>query len=212
MVWMIIFIIVFLIAMIKVGIQVTYREKNFRLTLLISKYKLVLLGENKPKRAKKSKKSKAAKQTPAKAKAEKAKKKGNILQNPWVQAVLEYWSDILELIGRILKSPTLDILRLQIWVGGGDSEKCAMTYGKICALLGGILPAVENTFGIRKRQINVWCCYDRTSIDIEAETAITIRIHEIFALVFALLGLGIKILLQARKYKKAVQNYESSSS
>ena len=81
-----------------------------------------------------------------------------------------------------------------------------MYYGRICAVLSGVLPMVENTFGVRKRKINVWCCYDRDSIDVSAEAAITVRIYECFALAFAILGLGIKILLQARNYKKAVQN------
>ena len=211
--WMIILAVLVVLAMVRVGVRVFYEEKKLRLELVISKFKLVLMGEDKPKKKKKekpkkekSKKEKPAKEQADKKKADKPKKKGNILENPWVMAVLDYWRELLALVGRVLTSPTLDVLRLQLWVGGGDSEKCAMTYGRVCAILGGVLPVVENTFGIRKRQIEVWCCYDRDSIDVSAEAAITIRIYEIFALVFALLGLGIKIFLQARKYKKAVQN------
>ena len=128
-----------------------------------------------------------------------------------LQAVLAYWREILSLIGRVLTTPTLDVLRLELLVGGKDAENCAMTYGRICAVVGSVLPVVENTFGIRKRKIDVLCCFDRDSLDITAETSITVRIYEVFALVFALLGLGLKILLESRKNKKAVQKYESSS-
>ena len=106
----------------------------------------------------------------------------------------------------MLTSPTLDVLKLQILVGGKDAEACAMTYGRICAVVGCVLPVVENTFGIRKRQIDVRCCFDRENLDISAEAAITIRIYEIFALAFAMLGLGLKLLLAAKNNKKAVQN------
>ena len=204
-VWMIVLAILAVLAMIKVGVHVSYEEKMLRLELLISKFKIVLLGDHKPKKPKKEKQKKAPKESKPK-KTPSQKKKGKLLENPWILAVWDYLQDILDVIGRVLRSPTLDVLRLELWVGGGDSEKCAMNYGRICAILSGVLPMVENTFGIRKRQINVWCCYDRDSIDISAETAITVKLYEVFALVFAILGLGIKILLQARKYKKAVQN------
>ena len=206
MIWMIVLAVLAFLAMVKVGVRVIYDEKKLRLELLISKFRLVLVGEDKPQKKKKAnpKQEKPVKQPKPKSKPERPKQK--LLDNPWVQAVMAYWRELLALVGRILTSPTLDVLRLQLWVGGGDSEKCAMTYGRVCAVLGGILPVVENTFGIRRRQIEVWCCYDRPSIDVSAEAAITIRIYEIFVLAFALLGLGIKLFIQARNNKKAVQN------
>ena len=208
LVWVIVLGILAVLAMVKVGVHVTYDEKKLRVELLVSRFKILLAGDDKPEKPTKKKPAKEKKEAKPKAqeKPKPKRKKGKLLENPWVQAVLDYWQELLTLVGRVLKSPTLDVLRLQLWVGGGDSDKCAMTYGRVCAILGGVLPVVENTFGIRRREINVWCCYDRDSIDVSAETAITVRIYEIFALVFALLGLGIKILLQARTYKKAVQN------
>ena len=209
-VWFIVLAALVLLAMVKVGVRVTYDEKKLRVELLIFRFKMVLLGDDKTEKPEKPKKEKTKKDkrpsVRSESKQQKPKEKKNILQNPWVQAVLEYWRELLALVGRVLTTPTLDVLRLQLWVGGGDSEKCAMTYGRVCAILGGVLPVVENTFGIRKRQIAVWCCYDRDAIDFSAEAAITVKIYEVFALVFALLGLGIKLLIQARNYKKAVQN------
>lgn len=209
-VWFIVLAALVLLAMVKVGVRVTYDEKKLRVELLIFRFKMVLLGDDKTEKPEKPKKEKTKKDkrpsVRSESKQQKPKEKKKILQNPWVQAVLEYWRELLALVGRVLTTPTLDVLRLQLWVGGGDSEKCAMTYGRVCAILGGVLPVVENTFGIRKRQIAVWCCYDRDAIDVSAEAAITVKIYEVFALVFALLGLGIKLLIQARNYKKAVQN------
>ena len=209
--------VLFLLGMIKVGVHGFYEGKAFRLDLIISRYRMTLVGEEQEKRPKKPKKARrkkqpkkdpqqnkpkaaSAQQNVDNASASKPKKSGGFQKfKPWLSALLDYWQDILGLIGRVLTSPTLDILRLEIKVGAGDAEACAMKYGKICAIVGAVLPVVENTFTIKKRKIDVLCLFDQDSMDISAEAAITIRIYEIFALVFALLGLGIKIFFQARK-------------
>ena len=208
MVWLLVLACLALVAAAKVGVHVSYLEKKLRLDLLISKFRLTLLGgePKKPKRQKKRRTSEEKTQKPKKQKAAKTPKEGKPNLKPWLQAVQTYWRELLELVGRVLTSPTLDVLKLQILVGGKDAEACAMTYGRICAVVGSVLPVVENTFGIRKRQIDVRCCFDRENLDISAEAAITIRIYEIFALAFAMLGLGLKLLLAAKNNKKAVQN------
>lgn len=203
-VWAVILLILVIIGLVKIGVHLLYEDKAFRAYLTVSRFQICLTEDKKTPKKKNKKNEHKAKES--KPKAPKAKNKTKLLENPWLKSVLDYWQEIFGVIGRVLRSPTLDVLRIQLWVGGGDSEQCAMKYGKICAAMGALLPVVDNTFGIKKRQINVWCCFDRTSVDLSAETAITVRIYEILALVAALLNLGLKILLQARKYKKAVQN------
>ena len=212
--WLIALAVLFLLAMVRVGVHVLYEEKQLQLELLISRFKLLLVGpknEKKPKKSQSMVKPKSAKPEtePAQSKEKPKKKKG--AAKPWIDAVLEYWRELFALIGRVLTTPTLDVLRVELQVGG-DPEKCAMPYGRVCAMVGAVLPVVENTFRIRKRNIQVVPRFDRDDMEITAEAAITVRIYEIFALAFALLGLGVKILLQARNHKKAVQQYESSSS
>ena len=208
MVWLLVLACLALLLSTKVGVHVSYLEKKLRLDLLVSKFRFTILGgePKKPKRQKKRQAPKEKTQKPKAEKAPKAQKEGKPDLKPWLQAAQTYWRELLELVGRVLTSPTLDVLKLQILVGGKDAEACAMTYGRICAVVGCVLPVVENTFGIRKRQIDVRCCFDRENLDISAEAAITIRIYEIFALAFALLGLGLKLLLAAKNNKKAVQN------
>ena len=208
MIWLLVLACLALVAAAKVGVHVSYLEKKLRLDLLISRFRITLLGgePKKPKRQKKRRTSEEKTQKPKKQSAAKTPKEGKPNLKPWLQAVQTYWRELLELVGRVLTSPTLDVLKLQILVGGKDAEACAMTYGRICAVVGSVLPVVENTFGIRKRQIDVRGCFDREGLDISAEAAITIRIYEIFALAFAMLGLGLKLLLAAKNNKKAVQN------
>lgn len=215
---LIVLLILLLLGMIKVGVHAFYEEKKLKLDLILSRFRLTVIGKEKKDRKPPKAKKKKTEKTPAQKKKteaspEKKKTAGGFQKlKPWLEAVMDYWQDLFSLIGRVLSSPTLDILRLEITVGAGDAESCAMTYGKICAMVGALLPVVENTFTVKKRSVEILCFFDRDSIEITAESAITLRIYEIFALVFALLGLGLKILFQARKYKKAVQQYESSSS
>ena len=159
-------LILLILGMIKVGVLAQYQKKIFRLDVLIGRLKLTVVGkEKKTSKPPKPKKEKKNKEKPAKnvkvqknaaggeeTASKKTEEKGK--WKPWLQAVLAYWQDILSLIGRVLTSPTLDDIQLEILVGG-DAEKCAMTYGKICAIVGGVLPVVENTFGIRKRRTAV---------------------------------------------------------
>ena len=215
--------VLLILALIKVGVRVLYQQKQLQVEVLISRFKLIIVGDRKKKKKKKHKSDKKEKK-PAKEKAKsakteassektdqnnkdgskKSKQKGKL--KPWIDALLTYWREILELIGRVLTSPTLDDLQLEIRVGGSDAEACAMTYGRICAIVGGVLPVVENTFGIRKRRIEVYPVFDGDKLEISADVSITLRIYEIFALAFALLGLGLKLFLEARNNKKGGAN------
>ncbi len=117
-------------------------------------------------------------------------------------ALLERRSELLSLIGKVLKSPTLDLLRLHIAVGGSDSE---MTYGKICAGMGAGLPVLYNTFRVKKDDIRVTCRYDLPKVVIMAEIEATIRICEVFALIGMVIGLLVKIYLTKKRNDKAVR-------
>lgn len=190
LIWLAVVLFLALFLRARVGIWVSYEEKRLQLRLVLGSLRLSLpKGKKKPEEA------------PEPAPPPPRKKKGNPLENPWVKAALDYRRELLALIGRVLKSPTLDVLRLELEAGGANVEQCALRYGRICAAIGSFLPLVENTFGIRKRSIQVRCRYDLPATRISAEAAITLHIYEIFALAFALLGLGIKLYLQARKYK-----------
>lgn len=202
--WMIWVLIVLVLALCRVGIHIIYRDDKLLIWLIFSKLRINLIGNEKKKKKAKSVKKKSVQKSTETINSQPAKKKDQSSARLWVQVVLDEWGGIISVIGRVLTKPTLDVLRLCIAVGAGDAEACAMTYGRICAIVGGCLPVLENTFRIKKREINVYCCFDRDKIEFDAETAITLRIYEIFALIFALLGLGIKILLKFRKMKKAV--------
>ena len=206
-------LILLILGMIKVGVRAQYQKKKFRLDVLICRFKLTVVGQEekfskipKPQKEKKQenfspKHAKESQKTSDGKKAASSKLKDKGKWKPWLDAVLVYWQEILSLIGKVLTSPTLDDIQIEVLVGG-DAEKCAMTYGRICSIVGVVLPVVENTFGIRKRRIDIIPSFDRDGLEISADVSLTLRIYEIFALVFALLGLGLKIYLEVKNNKK----------
>lgn len=203
MIWILIFLV---LALCRVGIHVIYRDNKLLLWVVVSKMRIILIGKEKKKRKNRAKsvKKTSVPQTTVSTNSHLKKKKNQGAAKLWFQVVLDEWNGIVSVIGRVLTKPTLDVFRLCIAVGAGDAESCAMTYGRICAIVGGCLPAFEKTFRIKKREINVYCCFERDKLEFDAETVITLRIYEVFALVFALLGLGIRLFLKVRNMKKAV--------
>ena len=122
----------------------------------------------------------------------------------WVKAVITHWREFLQLIGKILRAPVLDLLRLQIKVGDADPEKCAMQYGKLCAGLSAGLPFIRQIVTVNKEEISVDCIFEQNKSDILAEAEATVRVAQILALAAAALLLLIRIYRQVKNNEKAV--------
>lgn len=197
---LIVLAVLFLIALLPMGIHLQYKN-DLHVFLKIGPWKKLLDEESKEKKPEskkhESKKPASRKDRPAKQKTAKS----------WLPVLRKHWREILGAVGRILKAPTLDLLRLDIAVGDEDPAKCAISYGRICAAVGAGIPVVEGVFRVKKRQINVNCCFDRSGTEIGADVVLTLRVYQIFALAAGLLRLGMKLLLEKRR----CQNESSSS-
>lgn len=123
-----------------------------------------------------------------------------------INIVIKYMAEILELAGKVLRYPTIDILNVGICVGDPDPVKCALSYGRICASLGAILPIVENTFIVRQHDVDVTCMFDESKTSVNAEVALTLRVYEIVVLLFAALKLGYFIYSDINANKKVRNN------
>lgn len=181
------------IAILRIGIHLVYVEQEISVRLLVGSLKVQFP-------AKKEKEKKVLDG----AKAAPRKKQRNI--KPWLTALWEHLGEILDLAARILTSPTIDILKIDVAVGHSDPETCALNYGRICGAVASTLAVIENTFSIKKRKTDVRCCFDRTKTEIAAEAAVTLRIYEIIALAVLLAGLGLKLYRQAKNTKKVGLN------
>lgn len=185
-----------LVLTMKAGVWLRWESGSAVLKLRIGPFRFSFsTGEGKGPKAKAA----------GKAKVPKAGKKSGGGKK-WIRATVTYWQELLILIGRILRTPRLDLLRLHIAVGGKDPEACAMQYGRICAALSGALPLVQRSFRVKKQDIDVICRFDQTETDILAEAEATMKIYEIFALLGTTLGLLLKLYSHTKNTEKAVQS------
>lgn len=147
---------------------------------------------------------KIEKKKPANNQTKSIKKPDKSATKRWVKAVLAHWREFLQLIGKILRSPRLDLLSLQIKVGDKDPEKCAMQYGRLCAGLSAGLPFVKQILPIEKEEISVSCNFEQKKSEIFAEAEATVRVGEILGLAAAALLLLIRIYRHVKNNEKAV--------
>ena len=202
-------LVLLLIGIAKVGVRVIFDE-DLKLFVLAGPVRICLLGKDKSDKGTKKEKEAQKEKTPKKAKKEtKDPKEANSdkkkAKNPWVGALLAYWMELLELVGRVFAMPVVDELDLRITFGGADPADSALNYGRACAAAGSLLPILENS--IRISSPNVELVYDTDAKDLKyyVRAALTVRIYQIIAWVFAAIGLLWKIYQEKKRNEKAVQ-------
>jgi len=212
---LIIFLLLVLIGLTKVGARVIY-DGELQLHLVAGPFRISLLKKGKEKKEKKEKQEatgkKRSKKTqdaatmsqsvdPAEGKTKKKKKQ----KNPWVSALLAHWMDLLSLVGRVLRMPVVDEFLLRVSFCGKDPADTALNYGRACAAAGALLPVIENSARIHDPNVEIVYQEESDEMQIFVRAALTVQIYQIFALVFAALGLLFQIYQEKKQLEKAVQ-------
>ena len=212
--WAIVLALLVLFLLLKVGVWFHWDSQSSLLKVRVGLLRFAISTDEKESKQQKQKKNeKPVKQKktdvvaakPSGQKEKKSKKGLSPSMKSWIKALLAHWRDLLALIHKVLRSPTLDLLRIHLAVGGSDPEVCAMQYGKICAGFSAGLPVLQRLFRIKKQDIDVSCRFDLPKMEVMAEVEATVHIYEVFALVGTVLGLLIKIYLTKKSNDKAVQ-------
>ncbi len=180
--WLIALTLLVLFLLLKVGVAVTYA------TAAVIKLRIGLFRFSLPKTREKPRVQSSA--------APKQRKKGlSPTLKKWLLSLWQNREDVLSLIARVLRSPTIDLLHLRLQVPD------ALTYGQICAGLSAGLPLLTNTFTVKKQELDVSFRPELSKLDIEVRVEATLRIYEIFAL----LGVALRLLWNLyQTTKKAV--------
>lgn len=196
--WIIGGIVLFLIilAFLKVGVCICYREQKVAIRFQVGflKFSLKEKGEqcdNKVKRGGENK-----------AKGKKSRK----TYTPWIKVVVKNWTYLLSLVGKILSAPTIDKLEAVIKVGDDEPDECALKYGRVCALVGTLLAPVENTFEIKRRKVDVLCCFDQTELYVEASVSATLRVYQALSLAIEVIKFVSKVSNEVKIDKKVVES------
>ena len=215
--WWITLGILFLLAILPLGVSIHYNADGPVIKIILGPLKLqVVPAKKKPPKEKKEKPKKEPKpkKTPEKPpkqvgadaqppepKPEKKEQGGSILDFlPLVKTVFEF-------LGDFRRKLRIDNLQLKLIMAGGDPYNLAMNYGKAWAALGNLLPKLEQWFVIKKRDIEVECDFAATEMTVIAHLDLTITLGRILAAVvkFAFKAL-IKFLQIMKKRKGGAKN------
>ena len=206
--------IIVAIMLVPVGADVAYEGGELRLSAKVCGMLLQLIpkppaDETKPKKEKKPKKPKKQKK-----KAEEQTQTGE--EKPKKKLDLDFSMDeimglvksVLRGLGRFGRKLSVDRFLLHYTAAGKDPYNTAMTFGYVNGALTTLAPICRRSFDAK--DVDVWTDVDFTTekTKVDFGVALTIRIGQIFGVVFTILfgALGIIIKHKFRKFKEKRAN------
>lgn len=206
--------IIVAIMLVPVGADVAYEGGELRLSAKVCGMLLQLIpkppaDETKPKKEKKPKKPKKKKkkaEEQAQTGEEKPKKKLDLDFS--MDEILGLVKSVLRGLGRFGRKLSVDRFLLHYTAAGKDPYNTAMTFGYVNGALTTLAPICRRTFVAK--DVDVWTDVDFTTekTKVDFGVALTIRIGQIFGVVFTILFgvLGIFIKHKFRKFKEKRAN------
>ena len=206
--------IIVAIMLVPVGADVAYEGGELRLSAKVCGVLLQLIpkppaDETKPKKEKKPKKPKKQKKQPeeqAQTGEEKPKKKLNLDFS--MDEIMGLVKSVLRGLGRFGRKLSVDRFLLHYTAAGKDPCNTAMTFGYVNGALTTLAPICRRSFDAK--DVDVWTDVDFTTekTKVDFGVALTIRIGQIFGVVFTILfgALGILIKHKFRKFREKRAN------
>ena len=197
--WWITLGILFLLAILPLGVSIRYDEDGAVVRVILGPVKFTVYPrpqkDKKPKKEKKKdepkapeepdktqtvKTEKTAKQTAQTdaAQPEKKKKSGGPITDflPLIQIVLD-------MLGAFRRRLRLNMLELKLIMAADDPCDLAVNYGRAWAAVGNLLPRLEKLFVIKKRNIEVECDFEAAQTRVIARLDLTITLGRLLATV-----------------------------
>ena len=209
--WWITLGILFLLAILPLGVSIHYNSGGAIVKIILGPIKLTVVpAKKKPPKEKKEKtkkEKKPIKQTekpkqvgadapPPEPKPEKKEEGGSILDFlPLVKTLFDF-------LGDFRRKLRLDNLQLKLIMAGGDPYNLSINYGKAWAAVGNLLPKLEEWFVIRKRDIEVECDFVASKTTVIAHLDLTITLGRLLAAVFKFLFKALVKFIQIKKKRK----------
>ena len=207
--WLITLGILFLLAILPLGVSIKYNSEGPVIRLILGPIKITLIpGKKKVKKETKKpeKKPKKQKKTPEKTKQvgkdkpdpqpkpEDQKEKGGSILDflPLVKTVFEF-------LGDFRRKLRINHLELKLIMAGDDPCDLAVNYGRAWAAVGNLMPRLERWFVIKNRDVEVECDFFSSETLIIARLDLTITLGRVIA---ALVRFAYRALREFLKIKK----------
>ena len=213
--WLITLGILFLLAVLPLGVSVNYDSDGPLVKVIAGPLRLTVFPL--PKKQKKEKKKEPKKPDPEeeKRKAEEAalpkppqppkpvkekkpkeKKGGSLLDFiPFVKLVFDF-------LGDFRRKLRLNNLELKLVLASSDPCDLAVNYGKTWAAIGNLMPTLERWFVIKKRNVEVECDFTASDTLVTARLDISITLGRLLGLVAVYGFRAVKDFLKFKKNRK----------
>lgn len=188
---LIILIILAIILLVPFGLRLLYDKENLSVFVRLFVFNIsVYPKKEKDKEKPKEKKPKKEKKS-KKAKKEKAK--------PSFDEIIEYIKIGLHALGRFRRKLVVNVLNLKILIATDDPYNTAMLYGNANAVSSAILPLLDQSLNIKKREILFGVSFEKEKIEAECELVMTLNLLKVLGIV---LFAGIEFLKFRKRLKK----------
>ena len=169
--WIIALAVLLLIGILPIGVNAVYDANGAAVRLIAGPFRFSVYPQNKKKKQKTQKKK-------TKEIEETSDKGGNYKDFlPIIRLVLNLLVDLRRKI-------RINNLLLKIVLCGDDPCDLAVNYGRAWAALGNLMPHLERTFVIKKRDLEVECDFLAEKTTVLANVDITITVAGLFGLGF----------------------------
>lgn len=201
--WLIAGGILFLLAILPLGVRFRYNEQGFAMKILAGPFKI-------PFSIPKTEKS-------PKDISEKEKKKPKESEKPKEDSQKGgSWKDFLPLIsvgldflGDLRRKLRFDHINIHVVLAGEDPADLGILYGKIWAAVAGLWPALERAFVIRRKNVEITCDFAASETLVVAAGDVTLTFGRAVSLAVRYGVRALREYLKIRKSKdKAVQEHE----
>lgn len=181
--WLITFVILFLLAILPLGVSAKYDAAGVLVRLIAGPAKISLIpGKKKEKKEKPSPKEKQVKKPAAKAAKPKEPEKDKAAGGP-ITDFLPLLQVALDLLNDFRRKLRVDRLEAKIIMAGDDPCDLAVGYGRAWAALGNLWPRLEEFLVIKKRDVQIECDFTADTTVISARMDLTITLGRLLALV-----------------------------
>ena len=214
--WLIALGILFLLAILPIGIRARYNDKGFLVQLLVGPVKAKLYPSKKKEEPQPEEEEPEEEQEehplmqtlhslleqikpPKPPKEEKKKPAPKKQKGGKISQFLPYVGTVVDFLGDFRWK--IRISRLELKVIMADSDPCdlALNYGKAWAALGNFYPMLERAFIIKKRKIEVECDFTAKETLVLGRIDITITLGRLIALLVRYAIRGLRIYMNTKK-------------
>ena len=213
--WLIAFVILFLLAILPLGVSIKYDEDGALVKVIAGPVKITVFPRpKKEKKKKKPKKEELQTQQAAATQIEPEKKEQPAAQEQPMQPPKQEKSAkksggpitdflplvqiALDMLGAFRRRLRVNMLELKLLMAADDPCDLAVNYGRAWAAVGNLMPRLERVFVIKKRDIEVECDFETSQTRVTARLDLTITLGRIIATAVVY---GIKALIEFLKIK-----------